>query len=71
MTVEAPEQLPDNSKQQSEAPEALSAKETREIVTPYAFGVADELLGQPLALHGAFKPCQTAIGWAEVPDVGM
>ena len=49
MTVEAPEQLPDNSKQQSEAPEALSAKETREIVTPYAFGVADELLGQPLA----------------------
>ena len=49
MTVEASEQLPDNSKQQSEAPEALSAKETREIVTPYAFGVADELLGQPLA----------------------
>ena len=28
---------------------ALSNKETREIVTPYAFGVADALLGQPLA----------------------
>ena len=49
MTVEASEQLPDQSKQQSEAAEPLNAKETREIVTPYAFGVADELLGQPLA----------------------
>jgi uncharacterized RDD family membrane protein YckC len=27
----------------------LSGKETRKIVTPYAFHVADELLGQPLA----------------------
>ena len=49
MTVEASEPLPDTTKQQTEAPESLSAKETREIVTPYAFGVADELLGQPLA----------------------
>ncbi|MDC8831191.1 RDD family protein [Alteromonas gilva] len=29
--------------------ETLTSKETRERVTPYAFGVADELLGQPLA----------------------
>lgn len=29
--------------------QVLSNKETREIVTPYAFGVADALLGQPLA----------------------
>jgi len=49
MTVEASEPLPDTTKQQTEVPESLSAKETREIVTPYAFGVADELLGQPLA----------------------
>ena len=49
MTVEASEQLPDNHTQQTPSPEPLSSKETREIVTPYAFGVADELLGQPLA----------------------
>lgn len=29
--------------------DTLTSKETREKVTPYAFGVADELLGQPLA----------------------
>lgn len=49
MTVEPAVQLPDRSDQNDDFEAPLSAKETREIVTPYAFGVADELLGQPLA----------------------
>lgn len=37
----------------------VSAKETREKVTPYAFGVSDELLGQPLAspMRRLFAQC--------------
>ena len=35
--------------------ETLSHKETRQIVTPYAFFVADDLLGTPLA--GPFRRC--------------
>lgn len=52
--TEEPENLiasnpePASATAKSEEP-VLSNKETREIVTPYAFGVADALLGQPLA----------------------
>lgn len=51
MTVEssASASAPAQHSETPEIQEPLSAKETREIVTPYAFGVADELLGQPLA----------------------
>ena len=38
-----------NSQPDAAEAETLTSKETRERVTPYAFGVADELLGQPLA----------------------
>ena len=38
-----------DSSSSTDALELLSGKETREIVTPYAFGVAPELLGKKLA----------------------
>lgn len=49
MTVESSVSAPVQHSPAPDAQEPLSARETREIVTPYAFGVADELLGQPLA----------------------
>ncbi|MGS2720188.1 RDD family protein [Paraglaciecola aestuariivivens] len=48
MTIHLDNQLIEHS-QKAVEPLKLNAKETRLIVTPYAFFVADELLGTPLA----------------------